>query len=104
MAAASGIAPDFAAQAAKRGALRGSEDCASRSAFLVPSEALICLSYTAVVARLWGNGKFGGAPGIRTPDTIAGVTVFKTAPSTIRTRSSFGKMAPRRGLAPRRPV
>src|SRR6188768_698174 len=51
-----------------------------------------------------GEGKFGGAPGTRTPDTIAGATVFKTAPSTNRTRSFHCKMAPWRGLAPRRPV
>lgn len=68
----------------------------------------------------------GGASGTRTPDTIAGVTVFETASSTGRTRSvengsrawtctktirfipqcgtaltSPGKVVPPRGIAPR---
>lgn len=40
------------------------------------------------------NGKNGGAPGTRTPDTMIGATVFKTASSTDRTRSFCGKWLP----------
>ena len=43
----------------------------------------------------------GGAPGICTPNTLAGAAVFKTVSST-KPDVLLLKMAPRRGLAPRR--
>lgn len=66
----------------------------SHRTLLVFSETLIYLSYTAFVARSWANLEFGGAPGTRTPDTIAGATVFKTVSSTGRTRSLCEKWLP----------
>ena len=84
MAAASGIAPDFAAEAAKRGALRGAEDSASRSAFLVFSEALIYLSYTALVP----------------PRGIAPRSSAYRAGALLLSYGGLGKMVARPGAAP----